>query len=918
MEFVDNLGHIFSLPSYYQDPVGYEYNENNYVFWFAREYNYSPSVNNYYFKQINVFLLDTNVKSFNVKVKSDIFSLLSYKKINALDDIHKSIEFRKDPLLNERGEIEEDSDFKTELNYKPDENINDFNIIRVEDGLLISFYVVAYAKESAVWESNILLSCEYPSTSNEGTWFEYCPITVGIETIDECEELVINGKNMGVSLPKEIIKAVYQTNYYSENPDESLYKAKLKEYLMNYMSIKGQQGNMKSIKDSLAWFGWGDKITISKLIKTDVDLHNIYIRDYFDIESDIIYQYKCFKNTSLISLSLQGNEEIGEEDHDFNNEFWGEAKPFYRDLFEKEITVNHEDKYIDSNNITEYKRAYYDYSINEIGLKLCILKYYFEKYFVPLHVKVNTVSVEYKCHMNDIKYMVRPYTCVNETPLFINNYVGNTNIVDYIAVNSKEIDPDNIVDYYIKDDENYILVDKDYISVNENEQYYKQHNTFIKFPNTHILYFNDGKHYVDENFNEFFYYENAVNEEIGEDIYYIDDTVITIPIDFPHNIEQDQIFECVMFLMKDNKEVFNHHFTFCEKAGDPDTYYRNLILRPASFNKGRFDLNNWLDSKYKLSIFINGAFYEYEFEMRMPDFYIRMGKLEYQWDEKFNTFEGDRTYMYNTKLVTINNIDFNEDYKIFKTNNEDLVLNLDQYFNRYYTSTVNITNNKKYFNMCHLLKGYDPDDAELQDPIITDNYSIYKVVEYKDGMPLDLESLDEYAETYPDQVRTLLVSKLTLKDLELLSKRNNIDIINTPKELFNWIRSDYKVLINRLIFKDTDIEPVIFDDKYVYNPNKLSFANKNVFENDDIIAFYLLNNENLYYKLRLGTKWHIEPMSLRMSDSSDVESPNEMAIVSVGRDNIRYEKGYYNITCRYSLDDFIQHEYTATAKFKVK
>ena len=59
-------------------------------------------------------------------------------------------------------------------------------------------------------------------------------------------------------------------------------------------------------------------------------------------------------------------------------------------------------------------------------------------------------------------------------------------------------------------------------------------------------------------------------------------------------------------------------------------------------------------------------------------------------------------------------------------------------------------------------------------------------------------------------------------------------------------------------------------------------------------------------------------MSLRMSDSSDVESPNEMAIVSVGRDNIRYEKGYYNITCRYSLDDFIQHEYTATAKFKVK
>ena len=31
MEFVDNTGHIFSLPSYNEKPIGYEYEEYSYV-----------------------------------------------------------------------------------------------------------------------------------------------------------------------------------------------------------------------------------------------------------------------------------------------------------------------------------------------------------------------------------------------------------------------------------------------------------------------------------------------------------------------------------------------------------------------------------------------------------------------------------------------------------------------------------------------------------------------------------------------------------------------------------------------------------------------------------------------------------------------------------------------------------------------
>ena len=52
MEFVDNTGHIFSLPSYNEKPIGYEYEEYSYVFWIDANNTSKLSVNNYYSKPI--------------------------------------------------------------------------------------------------------------------------------------------------------------------------------------------------------------------------------------------------------------------------------------------------------------------------------------------------------------------------------------------------------------------------------------------------------------------------------------------------------------------------------------------------------------------------------------------------------------------------------------------------------------------------------------------------------------------------------------------------------------------------------------------------------------------------------------------------------------------------------------------------
>ena len=117
-------------------------------------------------------------------------------------------------------------------------------------------------------QGNIMIHI-YDKVKNVHDW---CPISIGGEFINEYEELIINGKNLGVNLPKDILKAVYAESLYNDVFNEALYNEKLKEYLINIMGIKGECGNFRSMLNSLKWFGWNDKVEISKLIKTDNQL----------------------------------------------------------------------------------------------------------------------------------------------------------------------------------------------------------------------------------------------------------------------------------------------------------------------------------------------------------------------------------------------------------------------------------------------------------------------------------------------------------------------------------------------------------------------------------------------------------------------------------------------------------------------
>lgn len=703
MEFLDRNGHIFSLPSYVKKPIGYEYDLNDYIFWIDSPVTSKLSINNYYVKCINLVVpfafnddtsVDENIK-FDILIdKSSVFSLLSPALVSdlvnknedimhyiSIDDTQLSSELTNDDLMC----MKVSDDYSTSTN----------------NYLVVPIYVVANASEVGTWNTNILVHINYITDQVD----DWCSVSVGGEFEDVFEELEINGLNTGVKLPKEIIKAVYQESFYNDEFNEALYNEKLKEFLVNFMDIRGQRGNFSSVINSLNWFGYGDKISISKLLKTDNNIMSQYVNDYFDINSDLIESFNKFKNTSYVSLKIMSNAETGDHglmkvdsssyetfieklpyyleyefgllinnekreyqdnftvvsivnegyeksgylyplqeiefdttrykisngdktytftlttddtikvdnDHiykiieindnvltiekafndditieeetvftlDYNfdvfakeddyltietynedkirrelyrlyrrfvtegeeedgtengvfikddidkniinffvheveekeyeddpyydsngvelakrtgSDFWGEGKPVLEDLFNKYVKVNDGTPVDCAYN---YWKPYYDYCFNELAIKLSCLKYYYEEYFLPIHLKVHSASVAHQVHMNDIKLIQQSNEGVNEAPI------------------------------YIQDEDLYVSQED-----GQDE---------VEFENHHYVWLTKQIHFVDDQYNEWC----KVNKD--DSLFYINDTCCNIPIRFKST---EKPYNCVLLLEK--------------------------------------------------------------------------------------------------------------------------------------------------------------------------------------------------------------------------------------------------------------------------------------------------------------------------------------------------------------------------------
>ena len=1055
MEFIDRTGHIFSLPHYSSNPIGYEFDENPYVFWFDNMFGPNLSVDCYYIKPIKLLLPIENereISKLTISIdKSNHFRLIGsntiHNKIQENKSFVEAIEIddfgTKDSLSN-KGDIKyslnkTDIDFVENLtenvytftdgkgnvyNYYGDEEVRNNNNFIINQNIslnkiqqnftLVPFYVICNVNEIGTWLTNILINVEY--TFGEKLW---CPITVGGVFLDECEELTINGKNIGLDLPKTIVRSLYQTSFFSDSIDYTVWNQKLKEYFINLMEIKAERGNFRSAITSLKWFGYGDKLTISKLLQTDNEVTNQYILDNFDISSDIIPSFNLFRNSTYISLSLKGvtyTDEYNEQN--FENEFFGEGNNKLENLFDKTIKVTY-----DETNISFFK-SYYDYTFNELGLKLACLKYYYEKYFLPIHLKIFRSSITNQCFTPNIKLL------------------NSTNI-----------------------------------HITEKNEWIHDNFISVNFPKNNTIWLNSQIHYIDENFNEFTDSYDKSLKYSDFTVYYLNDTCFSIPISFESEHE-NQSFTCNLLMFKDNEKLFEKSFSFVQTE---TSKYNSLVIYPKLFNKN-FDKNYWLDSEYTILLLVNGNWYEYKFTLKIPELDIKLNKLEYVYDynlvkqiSKIDEKIHWNNFMYLPDLINVNNLNFVNDLidymkmtgvkfidgnnqllnsdtiyyyyfdkngvkHIISTNNQNIHLKrsegkLNQYelcyesideiifynliaedgtnllsdevvknlssdakydnlrypvyssvskniysFVDLYTEQVNIPKNETLMNKIHLFDlfiideegkkqniPYDISDEDETFSVTLEDGTVLKYGTnssekilnlYKDFFnhengDLNIEffgnknniwertTLEEYLYDiylmHDDTVwYVVMISKNTISETSYLDlnystyklssqtiheegdgfgyynlltdEGNNLIIesgkgnLQTEKEFYHhiyylrYVRSDEKLLINRMNLVDMN---------GIYH-----------FKDNDMIVCRLINYDRLPFKLSVGNKWNIKPISLGINNFENISSNANIGLISIG-ENLKYEKGYYEVEVNYSIDNFVNHAQKRTTKFKI-
>ena len=91
--------------------------------------------------------------------------------------------------------------------------------------------------------------------------------------------------------------------------------------------------------------------------------------------------------------------------------------------------------------------------------------------------------------------------------------------------------------------------------------------------------------------------------------------------------------------------------------------FNSLVITPSLFRH----ITEWEDSQYHIVLGINGNWYDWEFEVKVPELHIELGKLEYKYEydihKQFNGKDENGRIKWNASIyepdvVTIDNINY--------------------------------------------------------------------------------------------------------------------------------------------------------------------------------------------------------------------------------------------------------------------
>ena len=146
---------------------------------------------------------------------------------------------------------------------------------------------------------------------------------------------------------------------------------------------------------------------------------------------------------------------------------------------------------------------------------------------------------------------------------------------------------------------------------------------------------------------------------------------------------------------------------------------------------------------------------------------------------------------------------------------------------------------------------------------------------------------------------------------------NSLNLYDLPYKTYRMNFHDTSV--NNEVLKENMIYLKLNESNDIFLINRMEFIDCNginQFNNTDFVVAKIINNDRLPIKSELDSKWTIKPLSIGIDNFEEFKSNTNMMLMSIG-DNLKYEPGYYEITVKYSIDNFTNEIYSKSTKFKI-
>ena len=335
-----------------------------YIHWFDE----GQSVNINYYKEI-VFLSDSQNVTVTIE-KNPYFKLMDFMNSQVQSDSYTH------------------------------ENINGFDYYHIENFLtdtlslsgirfngkyLYRFFVYAFSQDVGEYIADIDIDGE--------------KIHIGADFYPENELLTNDLENLGIEIPMQIQKAIYESNVHEEAMDNILINRKWKELLLEYWNIVACKGNYTSLINSMKFFEYGDLLKIMEFWKAHYNKDIFISNDLEQILNDRFReQLSVLSKTTYIGLYLAMDRYTKnpdgtvpmEDDSGTGSDIWAQNNPKLYSIFDAD---------------PELGQISSIWSAIDLSLKMTLVGNFFATYFMPLHLDLIHSTIENVVFTNTVKLM---------------------------------------------------------------------------------------------------------------------------------------------------------------------------------------------------------------------------------------------------------------------------------------------------------------------------------------------------------------------------------------------------------------------------------------------------------------------------------------------------------------------------------